>query len=107
MPDRLPVRTCLMTLKKACRPSLKVTGLRRQFGVLNFWLVAARPLLNDGIMGTSERDYAMGASRTPAASAPVLSFWSQTAKSVSAAPTASRLARWTASAPRRACRLAR
>jgi hypothetical protein len=49
----------------------------------------------------------MGASRTPAASAPVLSVWSQTAKSVSAAPTASRLARWTASEPRSACRPAR
>src|SRR5665647_3652263 len=52
-------------------------------------------------------DYAMGASRTPAASAAVLSSWSQTAKSVSAAPTASRLARCTASAPRMACLLAR
>ena len=52
-------------------------------------------------------DYAIGASRTPAASAPIRRCWSHTAKRVSAAPTASRLARCTASAARSACRLAR
>src|SRR5664280_916419 len=43
-----------------------------------------------------------GASCTPADCAPTRSRWSQTANSVFAAPTASRLARCTASAPRKA-----
>ena len=54
-PDRLPVRPCHMTLKKPCRLPLKVTSLRRQFGVLTSWVAPARHLLIDGIRGTSER----------------------------------------------------
>jgi hypothetical protein len=72
------------------------------------WLSAAPGICRStGYAAHPSGVYAMGASRTPAASAAVRSFWSQTAKSVSAAPTASRLARWTASAPLRTCRLAR
>ncbi len=51
--------------------------------------------------------YAIGASRTPADSAPDLSRSSQTANRTSVGLTASKLARCTASAPRNAYRLAR